>query len=224
MKTQRGTYGLIGAIIWIGIWWRHLSEVRDARLAEIGTSCEGILRGVTCAWNRTEAHSAFSGGMTMAVLTAPLALVVAHYFVKNEHRLKAEREAKKAATKRVEAAKAQEAQHAERQARLEADASAAKGALDRGEFIHKLGAVGDFLSLLEHEEDTGRIANIRLGAAQALRDLVAKHPLEKLAELVQGDAAVKLSLTATLARLTSAGFGTAPEVLVLQAALAAEAA
>lgn len=219
MKNQRGMFGLIGAAVWIGMWWHQLAQDRDARLAAIGSSCEGILRGVSCAWQRTEAHSAFSGGLTMAVLSSPLAFVVAHYMVKNEYRLKAEREEKEAAARRVEAAKVQEAQHVERQAKLEADASAAKGALDRGEFIHKLGSVGDFLNLLATEQDEGRIANIRLGASQALRDLVAKHPLEKLGALVQSDPAVKLSLAATLARLGEAGFGQAPEVLVLQAAM-----
>lgn len=214
----RNGWALSLAVVWIVYRISALREQRRVALAAL-TDCSGFLHGTGCAISRGVIDGKFDTGVVGAVLLAPLALVVGHYIARwmVERQQAAEQASLDAA--RAATTRAQQEEQALRQARIEGDASQARQSLDRGEFIHKLGAVGDFVDLLAHETDPTRIATIRLGAAQALRDLVAKHSLDQLTTIVASDTSVRMSLANVMGRLASVALDSGAEAAVLRAAL-----
>ena len=138
------------------------------------------------------AQGLFGLQLLLILATAPFAFVASHIIGRNL----ADRE--DAATARryeeAEAARlqAEKADRRQRIAQSEEAAAASRQAIDRREFIQKIGSVNDLLDVLPGESDPARVATIKLGATQQLRDLVAKHPLESLTALVMADEAIRL--------------------------------
>ncbi|MDO8381023.1 hypothetical protein [Phenylobacterium sp.] len=218
-RRIRNGWGLVLATVWIAYRWMTLDAAKRAALATL-TNCEGLINGAKCAWNKGAIESAFSGGVLAAVLISPLALVATHYFARWRVESNLALAARQKEQQRSAAQLAQQREREQRMMQVEGDASKARQSLDRGEFIHKLGTVGDFLDLLAHESDPSRMANIRLGASQALRDLTAKHPLDQLSDIVAADTGVRLSLESVLGRLATSALDGSGEAQVLSAALA----
>ncbi len=217
-RSIRNGWGVVLGLGWITYWWLNLAARHKAAIAAFD-HCSGFLHSISCSMSKGAADGSYAGGVTLAVITAPLALIASHYFARwrmeEEEKTAvlegAKREAERVATQRQESDA--------RLAVVEQDAQRARQTVERSDFIHKLGAVSDFLDLLAGEIDPIRIANIRLGAAQALRDLIAKHTIDQLAALIRADHAVQVSVTTILPRLSAASFDEAAEVHVLRAAL-----
>lgn len=223
-RRIRNGLGWILMIIWITGWHHHLSQQYDAAIAAL-QDC-GPLQGwqfVKCKAGRladgTGASSDFDSGMLWVILSAPFGFLVSRYIAR------AIVESKAAADERNEAAalasqqRKEDAQQKARIAHSETMAARARHSIDRGEFIQKLGSVGDLLDLLPIESDAGRVAIIRQNIVQELRDLVAKHTLPDLTGLIERDEAIRLSLETILARLDTDALSASEAPKVLKAAL-----
>ena len=166
------------------------------------------------------AQGLFGAQLLLVIATSPLAFVVSHIVGRNmadQEDAATERRYEEAEATRLQA---EEADRRQRIAQSEEAALASRQSIDRREFIQKLGSVNDLLDVLPGETEAARIATIKLGVAQQLRDLTAKHTLDGLTALVRIDEAIRLSLTATLGRLEAGGMGQSPEAQVLRQALA----
>ena len=217
-RSIRNGWGWVIAIGWIVYWWMTLDAQKKTALAAL-TDCNGFINGTKCALSQGGIEGNFAMGVLVAVIVSPCAWIVSHYLARWRMQAGAALEARQEEQQRTQAQLAQKRESEQRLAIAEDDASKARQSLDRGEFIHKLGTVSDFLELLSHEQDASRIANIRLGAAQALRDLTAKHSLDQLSAMVAADTSIRLSLETALRRLASFSFQEVAEVHILRAAL-----
>jgi hypothetical protein len=217
-RQVRSGWGWFICLVWVGYWWSLFSGEHSEALAAM-SGCDGVFGSMKCSISRSGIDGAFYAKMALIIIFAPLAWIPAHYIaariVQSAERAEAKREEQEQAALSANQRRESEG----RMAQAEQDAERARGQVERSDFMHKLGAVNDFLDLLASETDPSRIANMRLGAAQALRDLTAKHTIEQLAAFVRGDEAVKLSLTKTLRRLRAQKLHSAPEAHILKAAL-----
>jgi len=228
-RRIRNGLGWVLMIAWVLGWHRHLSQQYDAAIAAL-QNC-GPLEGwqfIKCKAGRladgTSASSDFNSGMLLVVLSAPFAFLVSRYVARAVVESQAAADARSEAVAVADRQREEEARQNARIAHAETRAALTRQAIDRGEFIQKLGSVSDLLDLLPTESDAHRVAIIRQGIVKELRDLVAKHTLPDLTALVKGDAAIRLSLEAILLRLDTAALSASDAPRVLQAALGRSAA
>lgn len=203
-RRIRNLWGWVIAFGWVAFWYVKLNTDYNASVSALG-DCSGLFGSVRCVAASSGASAAFGIGMIFAILFAPLGFVISHYLARSvaESQQRADDQAKTVAA-RAEQKRIADAQ-AKRLAEAEADALSERQALDRKEFIRKLGTANDALDLLESETDPARRSIAQQAATNALRDLVAKHPLPEMTMLLADDEAARLSAATMVARLRSAG-------------------
>ncbi len=205
----RGFVGLALAVAWIAYWWAKLEAAKQAALAQpcdpgfFGKAMDVVAgAGSAC---RSAAENQFAGGMFGAVITAPLAFLVAHMV----------------ARWRVGQLVAHEAYvnaHAERQRQQDhqkaldqlgdaaaLEASASRRENDRHELITRLGAVDDQLIVLEGETEPDRVTRIKMSISQALREIDAKFTDDELQALAAAHPAIRQRVDRTLADMCRLG-------------------
>jgi len=217
-RRVRNGWGLALATAWIIYRWMGLAAEKRAALAGL-LDCDGLIDATKCAISKGAIDGGFAGGVMFAVLLSPLAFIIAHYIARWQVERQESAEQQRAEQAQADAQLVQQREREQRVAAMEGDASKTRQSLDRGEFMHKLGTVSDFIELLAHESEPARVANIRLGAVQALRDLTAKHPLDQLTRMLADDAGVRLSLETVLGRLQTAALDGSSEAQILIASL-----
>jgi hypothetical protein len=214
LRQTRTGWGWIFVLVWIIGWAVKLNADRIHQVDSL-TSCGGLVDGAKCWGNHEGADIGFSFGIVAVVVTSPLMFIAAHYFALWRLRIadgvqgqiEAAQQAREAETVRRESQR--------RMTELEGQSARQRLSADRGEAMHKLGAVGDFLTLLDGERDPERIAKIKIGAVGALRDLTAKHTIDDLAALFGSDPALSVSLAATLRRLDASPLADTAEAHIL---------
>jgi len=209
-KKLRGGWWLGLSAAWLGFWLWYLTR-GDAKVRD----CSGMLGDMACAASDSFTTIGVAVGILFALLATPLLLNPAGYFAR--HATDKEIAADTATARKQDAAEAEAraAAQRERQAELERQAHASKSSIHRSEFLQKLGAVSDLLRLLADEDDKSEIRQLRVGIAQSLRDLTAKHTVDQLAAFIRADRAIGLAVPPVLAALEGADLGTSPEAKIL---------
>lgn len=223
-RRLRNGWGLLLAAVWATYWYWRLDAQQATAIAALG-NCDALsgLDWAKCsgAHGMDRAALAFATGLKtlLAFLSAPSLFFVSHYGARAyieyveaacERRAQAE-----AAAARVRA----EEESASRMAAAHASAHSARDLIDRGEFIRKLGAVSDLATLLQGETAQDRILLIQQGISKELREIISKHTLPALTELVRRDQAIQLTLQAVLAQLEGSSTNPPGSTVVLRAAL-----
>ena len=217
-RRLRNFWGWVIAIGWIALWYTKLSADHAALVASLG-NCAGLFASISCSAQRTASSLNVAGGTILAVVTSPFAFVVSHYIARpiaEGQQSADERRAARAA--KIESERDQQ----ERRARIEqseTSALSARLALDRKEFIRKLGTANDALDLQDAETDPGRLGIARQAVNAALRDLNAKHTLAEMASLIASDEGVMLASNALIIRLKKRG-PLSSDAAILERALA----
>jgi hypothetical protein len=213
-KLRKGWWlGLSAA--WIGGWVWFLTR-SDGKARD----CSGMLGDMACATSDGITTISVALGIAFALLTTPLLLIPASFFARQTTDQEVAADAARVRTQEEAEAAARAASQRKRQAQLDQQAQANRSSIHRSEFLQKLGAVSDLLRLLADEDDKTEIRQLKVGVAQSLRDLTAKHTLDGIVALIRGDRAIRLALPPVLDALEDARLDTSPEAKILDEAMA----
>lgn len=201
LSGLRWKWGFLGMIGWVLLWWAYLDAQHQTELAKrqncdqvqgifSTAGCEGSNLATTASATATK-----YGGLFLVLLSSPLGFIGGAYAARAKvesgrrealTREKGQAEAQTREEERARAARLAQAEDANKEAR-------AKSA--REEFILKLGSVSDTLKLLP-DADANTAKLMTQAIEKELRELVAKHPLDALQALIQGDATIQFKLKA----------------------------
>lgn len=222
-RQLRNRWGLCIALGWIFLWYLRFEYQEAAALASL-QDCNALsgAQSLKCSVSQGAQGVAGAAGyvikMFLVLLSSPLAFLVSGHLARA--RIERDEAAQMAGQARSDAVRARDEAEAQatRSAQIETAAQATRRAIDRSEFIQKVGSVNDLLALLPTEAQPNRIAIIQQGIAKELRDLVAKHTLPDLADLVHSDETVALLLTKLLDDVSKTQLSSSDAIDVLKAA------
>lgn len=106
----------------------------------------------------------------------------------------------------------------EREARIrksETDAEKSYQKIQRTEIIQKMGSISDLMVISSIESSATEQLKIRLGVAQALRDLTQKYDVDSLRKLINSDEVVKHTVASVTAQLARSDLHDLPELLIV---------
>lgn len=211
---------------WVLYWYFSLGAERTAQLASISNCVKSSgVSGAVCATTNyfgvldTFTNSFFVGKMILVVVVSPIAFLPAAFVARRV--VRAGRFVGRIQDNRQERVQIQ-LQHDERQKRIalsDAQTTQARGRNARAEVIMKMGSINDLVDVLEVETDQQRMMTIRLGVAQALRELAAKYDLDALGTLVHGDEATRITVQSVVQRLERTSLANLVELELFKAAI-----
>lgn len=198
------------AVAWLAIWYFYLSSQHQAAIADL-PDCRWYYLSCDARWG--QANNAFSSRMLFAFLSIPLPILLIR-FARSALASRAE-----SAENRRKLANQRELEiQQQRKIELLTDhAQAEKGKIRRAEFIHKLGAVTDFVELLPFETEPERMHKIRQGLSVELRAIIAAYTLDEIAQLFREDPAIRIKVECMLASLEQAGIRSSDGAVISQA-------
>ncbi len=213
-KKIRTGWWLGLSAVWLAFWYWQLSSK-----PKVARDCEGTINSFGCGLGDDLSTASVFLSMMVALIATPIMLIparaIARHFIDQEIAV----DTKKAKEDNERAVAALSLSQRTRHAEAERQVQANRSSIHRSEFLQKLGAVSDLLRLLADEDDKGEIRQLKLGVAQSLRDLTAKHTLDELASFIRGDGAIGLAVPPVLDALEDAGLDTSPEARILDEAM-----
>ena len=203
-KQIRTRFWLGFALLWGAGWYLLLESTIGARQAAQDATCASSGGSFFCGGG--SGNSAVVGvliwiAMAVVVLTSPLMLLPARYAARRCMAYAEAREIQREAQEEAALRRRLQEESRQRIAHSEAEAAEARGKSSRSEIIMKLGSISDLADLLDVEQDSQRRMNIRLGVAQALRELLAKYDTAALGALIRSDEAARVSARSVIERL-----------------------
>lgn len=212
-KQVRGRIWLGLAALWLVGWYIRLDQVNRDEAATYA-ACKSAGHWL-CA-NFSAAN--FDVAMAVVVIASPLLFFPAWYLARRYMAVAGARAVRREAE--AEAALERRQQEASRQRMVENDAAATKAREknSRSEIIMKLGSVNDLVDVLAAEQDPQRRMQVRLGVAQALRELAAKYDATAFAALIQADEATRVTVGSVIGRLEASSLADLVELELLRRA------
>jgi hypothetical protein len=225
-KTVRNWLWLVFAIVWIvGCYW-SLDADRAAQLAKIQDCAKtGGLSGTVCATSSyfgvadAVSSGVFGMQMLLVIVASPLMFLPARFAARMLMRLAFWLEIYQEKRARKSQQRLQRQASQKRIAQSEAETSVAREKNSRTEVIMKLGSINDLVDVMEVETDQQRLMTIRLGVAQALRELAAKYDIATLGTIVRSDDAAHITARHVIQRLERSPLSDLVELHLLQTAV-----
>lgn len=214
-KRVRNRAWFIFTAGWFVGWYPHLASIRAAEIAR-GDACRAA-GGWFCG-SVDSAAILFAFGIAAVIITCPFTLIPARYAARWWIARATAREARREIRDREAMARRQQEESRKRLAHSEAEAAAVREKNSRTEIMLKFGSINDLVDVMAVEKDQERLMNIRLGVAQALRDLAAKYDMTALGALIQADDAIRITVRAVIERLERTSLSDLVELELLKTA------
>ncbi len=219
-RRVRSRVWLALSAVWVFIWFIYLKAKYRAEIVALPVCGEewtvsDLSCSVTTSASSGLASANYSVGLTVAILSSVFLFFPSRILARWHIRHLGEVAAKQAEL----ADKALQIKlETEREARIrknEAEAEKSYQKIQRTEIIQKMGSISDLMVISSTETRATEQLKIRLGVAQALRDLTQKYDVDSLRKLINSDEVVKHTVTSVTAQLAKSDLHDLPELLIV---------